>query len=133
MKITRVKALVAGCVVLLVLGIGAGVAYAALVDTKELRYKTQAALRTALPGLASHELRARGVALKAAPVCADIAGWTKERMRASCTATTASGDPVKVIATGDDATRHHSYTVLVDGRPVIENARCLGPDCQKKS
>ncbi|HEX2316893.1 MAG TPA: hypothetical protein VHJ17_24315 [Thermomonospora sp.] len=104
--------------------------YFAFFDEKELRYKTQRALRTALPALAAAELKARGHALSGDLRCADLAGWTKRKLRVRCSGTTTAGKPVQVIGAAEDATRREFFTVLVDGRPVVQNAPCLGADCR---
>ncbi|MWK34303.1 hypothetical protein GEV43_09775 [Actinomadura sp. J1-007] len=126
------KALVLGVAAVLMVGAAAAVAYVTLIDSKELRYKTQASLRGALPTAAAAELRARGISLKTPLSCTDVPGWTKRKMRASCTGTTDDKRTVHVIGSGEDATRANYYTILVGGRPLVQNATCLGGDCKKK-
>jgi hypothetical protein len=132
-KITRVKGMALGLAGLAVLGAVAAIAYVFLTDSKELRYPTQSALRGALGATAADELRSRGIALRKDLTCQDLPGWTKLKLRAGCHGSTADKKPVQVIGTGEDETREHHYTILVDGRPVVENARCLGADCRKRS
>ncbi|MBA8956708.1 hypothetical protein ACFQU9_35095 [Actinomadura namibiensis] len=126
------KPVLFGLLALAVVGVGAAVVYVTLIDVKELRHPTQAKLRGAVPKAATAELQARGVALNTGLTCQDMPGWTKEKMRVACTGKAAGNKRVQVIATGEEATRDHYYTILVDGRPVVENASCLGPDCKVK-
>lgn len=129
---SRKKALILGAAALLVLMAAGGAAFLALSGGKELKYKTQAALRKALPVTAAAELRQRGVALAAPLKCADVPGWSKERLRVSCTGTTTQKKPVEVLGSGDVKTARAYYTILVDGRPVVANASCLGADCRSQ-
>ncbi|WP_227023345.1 hypothetical protein [Actinomadura rubrobrunea] len=131
MKITRVTALVVGIAALAAASVITGVGYLVLADRTHLRYDSQAALRRALPGNAAAELRARGIALNGALRCRDIPGWSERRLRVSCHGVTADRKPVQVIGTGDHATRQHYFTILVDGRPLLQNSTCLGDDCRR--
>jgi hypothetical protein len=101
-------------------------------SAKELRYGTQAALLRAVPTTAAAELRARGVRLAKPLSCASMPGATKKKMRVSCTGKTPQNQPIEVIASGEDETQDHYFTILVNGRPLVQNADCLGTDCQKK-
>ncbi|WP_433469914.1 hypothetical protein [Spirillospora sp. CA-128828] len=132
LKMSRTMALILGSAALLVVVAVAGGAYLLLSGHEELTYKTQAALRKALPVTATAELHKRGVTLTSALKCEDLPGWTPRKMRVSCTGTTSDKKPVEVIGSGEQATRKNNYTILVDGRPVVENAPCLGADCVKK-
>lgn len=127
-----VKILIATVVGLLLVAAAIGVMYVTLFDNKELRYKTQAKLRAAIPATAADELRARGHALRTGLSCQDLSGWTKKSMRVSCTGTTASKASVQVIGTGEEKTQEQYYTILLDGRPLVQNKGCLGADCRKK-
>jgi hypothetical protein len=129
---SRKKALILGSAALLVLGAAGGAAFLALSGGDELKYKTQAALRKALPVTAAAELHQRGVTLAAPLKCEDLAGWTKERLRVSCSGRTSDKKPVEVLGSGDKKTAKTYYTILVDGRPVVENASCLGADCHSQ-
>ncbi|WP_026340996.1 hypothetical protein [Actinomadura atramentaria] len=129
MKITRVKALILGVVSLAV--VGGAVTGVLLATAKELRYPTQTKLRSALPAAATAELKSRGVALGGPLSCADLPGWTKKRLRATCSGTTANKQAVDVIGTGDEASAKHYFTILVAGSPVVQNAPCLGKGCRK--
>jgi hypothetical protein len=131
-NVSRKKALILGSAGLLVLVAVAGGAYLLLSGREELRYKTQAALRGAMPVTATAELHKRGVQLGSPLKCEDLPGWTKTKMRVSCTGTTSDKKQVKVIGSGEQETHKASYTILVDGHPVVENAPCLGGDCAKK-
>lgn len=131
-EINRKKALIAGSAAFFVLlVVGAGVAFLTLSGGDELRYKTQSALRKSLPVTAAAELRARGVALRAPLKCKDLPGWTKQKMRASCTGTTTDKRDVQVLGSGEEKTRKSYYTILVGGHPVVQNAPCLGADCKR--
>lgn len=121
-----------GGATVLVLAVGAALAYVTLIDTTELRYKTQTALRGGLPDAAAAELRARGVTLTGPLSCRDMPGWTKRKMRAMCTGTASDKRQVQVIGSGEDETKANYYTILVGGRPMVENATCLAADCHKK-
>lgn len=111
--------------------VGVGVlAYSAMTDEKELRHPTQAQLRRALPQLAAAELKTRGHALQRPLTCTDMAGWTAHKMRVRCTGTTTQGLPVEVYGAAEKATATEYFTILVDGRPVVQNAPCLATDCR---
>ncbi|MFI0483952.1 hypothetical protein [Actinomadura sp. 9N215] len=132
MGTNRRKALVLGSAALLVLVlVGAGVAFV-VTGREELQYKTQSALRKAMPATAAAELQQRGVALASPLKCEDLPGWTKTKMRVSCSGTTSDKKPVEVLGTGEQDSHKNNYTILVDGQPVVENASCLGADCHKK-
>ncbi|MGI5204400.1 hypothetical protein ACQEU6_22810 [Spirillospora sp. CA-108201] len=131
-SIGRKQALILGSAALLVIAVVGGGAFLLLSGGHELQYKTQAALRSALPMTAAAELNKHGVRLGAPLRCADLPGWTKKKMRVSCTGMTSDEKPVEVIGSGEQESRKNYYTILVDGRPVVENATCLGADCHKK-
>lgn len=128
-QIGRKKALILGSAALLVLAVAGGGAFLLLSGREELTYKTQSALREALPVTAAAELHERGVTLASPLKCEDLPGWTKEKLRVSCTGTTSDKKPVEVLGSGERDTAESHYTILVDGRPVVENATCLGADC----
>ncbi len=129
----RAKALVLGTVGIVVAVGAAGLAYLAFHDTKELRYKSQNALRTGVARAGGEELAHRGVSLKSTLTCADSLGWTKRKMRVNCTSSTSDHQRVQIIGAGEGATQDQYYTILVNGRPLVQNATCLGADCRKKS
>ena len=118
------------CLVVAVAGVAA---FLWFTSGKELRYKTQAALLQAVPTTAADELRARGVRLKTPLSCASMPEATIKRMRVSCTARTAGNRPVQVFAAGEAMTQDHYFTILVNGRPLVQNAACLGADCSKEN
>ncbi|GAA2249902.1 hypothetical protein GCM10010402_00670 [Actinomadura luteofluorescens] len=132
LRIGRRQALVLGSAALLVIAVVGGGAFLLLSGGQELQYKTQAALRKALPVTATAELHKHGVRLGAPLRCADLPGWTKKKMRVSCTGMTSDEKPVEVFGSGELETRKNYYTILVNGRPVVENASCLGADCRKQ-
>ncbi|WP_225993913.1 hypothetical protein [Actinomadura rudentiformis] len=122
-----------GIAALVLVGVAATIVYATLIDTKELRYQTQAELLNSTRTTAGAELRSRGVPLSTALSCAHMPGWTDAKMRVACTGTTADKKAVQVLASGEREKREHYYTILLDGRPIVENAHCLGTDCQKQN
>ncbi|TDC90796.1 hypothetical protein E1285_14165 [Actinomadura sp. 7K507] len=128
----RKKALILGAAALLVLVVAGGGAFLLLSGGDELNYKTQAALRKALPVTAAAELQQRGVKLASPLECEDLPGWTKEKLRVSCSGTTTDKKPVKVIGSGEQETAESNYTILVNGKPLVENAPCLGADCDNQ-
>ncbi|TDD35728.1 hypothetical protein E1287_12980 [Actinomadura sp. KC06] len=129
MGTNRKKALILGSAALLVLVlVGGGVAFV-VTGGDELKYQTQSALRKAMPATAAAELQKRGVTLASPLKCEDLPGWTKTKMRVSCTGTTSDKKPVEVIGSGEQETDKSYYTILVDGQPLVENVSCLGADC----
>ncbi|MBO2464549.1 hypothetical protein J4709_43965 [Actinomadura sp. LCR2-06] len=133
MVMNRKKALLLGSAVLLVLVVAGGAAWLLVTSGGDLSYKTQAALRKALPAKAADELTVRGLSLQSPLKCEDLPGWTKQRMRVSCSGTTADNKQVRVLGSGEESSKRNYFTILVDGRPVVENAQCLGASCHKKT
>lgn len=132
-EISRKKALILGSAALFVLVVvGGGAAFLLVSGGEDLKYKTQSALRKALPDAAAAELRKHGVTLQSPLKCEDMPGWTKSKMRVSCTGTTSDKKPVEVLGSGEKETAKSYYTILVDGRPVVENAPCLGDGCDRR-
>ncbi|WP_254716012.1 hypothetical protein [Actinomadura sp. WMMB 499] len=130
---TRKKAAIMGSAVAALLVLG-GVAAAAIVlvtGGRELPYETQAQLQKAMPSMAAAELETRGVTLAGPLECEETPGASKQRLRVSCTGTTADKKPVEVLGSGQLETQDSFYTILVDGKPVVENAACIGKDCEK--
>jgi len=132
-KITRMRVVAASVTGLVLAGAVAAIAFVVLSDSKELRYPTQTALRDSLATNATEELRRRGITLASELRCNDIQGWTKLRLRAGCRGSTTDKRPVQVIGTGEDRTKRHHFTILVDGRPVVENAECIGAGCRRQA
>jgi hypothetical protein len=114
-----------------IIGIGVGVAVL-LLGGKELRYKTQAELLAAIPRIASAELYAHGHHLALPLACRTMPHATKFSMLVSCVGTTAKKEQVKVFGAAEDAVKEEYYTILVDGRPLVQNVHCLGADCRVK-
>jgi hypothetical protein len=98
---------------------------------KELRHKTQTALLIATPMTASDELRSRGHYLVKPLTCQDMPGFTKRRMRVSCLGSTTDAKRVQVIGAAEDRVKEEYYTILLNGRPLVQNAHCLGRDCRR--
>ncbi|SEG93190.1 hypothetical protein SAMN04489712_13739 [Thermomonospora echinospora] len=128
----RAKVLI-GAVAAVVLVVSGTIAYLVFSDRRELRHETQVALRTAMPALATAELRSRGHALNGPLKCADMAGWTKRKMRVRCAGTTTDHKPVEVIGAAEHVGKQEFFTILVDGRPVVQNVPCLGSDCRTEN
>jgi hypothetical protein len=125
------KILIGTAAGVLVAGAVAGAGYFTLAGGgEELRHKTQHALRTAVPSLAAAELQTRGHPLAKPLTCRDLPGWTKQRMRVGCTGSTTAGKPVEVIGSAERTTAREYFTILVNGRPLVENAGCLATDCK---
>jgi hypothetical protein len=99
---------------------------------KQLKYRTQAALLRAVPVRAADELRARGVQLTAPLACTSMPEATKKKMRVACTGMAQGRKAVQVVAAGETRTQDQYYTILVGGRPVVQNADCMGADCRHK-
>lgn len=99
---------------------------------KQLKYRTQAALLRAVPVTAAAELRARGVRLTAPLACTSMPEATKKKMRVACTGMAQGRKAVQVVAAGEARTQDQYYTILVGGRPVVQNAGCMGADCRHK-
>lgn len=99
---------------------------------KQLRYRTQAALLRAVPVTATAELRHRGVPLTTPLTCRSMPGATKRRMRVACSGLAQGRRAVHVVAAGQASTQDQYFTILVAGRPLVQNVDCLGADCRKK-
>ena len=126
----RKKALILGSAALVVLAlVGGGVAFL-LTGRGELKYKTQSAMRRALPTTAAAELNKHGVSLASSLQCKDLPGWTKSKLRVTCSGTTSDKKQVEVLGSGEEESHESYYTILVDGHPIVENKSCLGADCK---
>lgn len=127
----RDKILIGAAAGVVAVGAAGGAAYFVFFD-KELRYQTQAELRAATPQLATAELRARGHTLSAPLACRDMPGWTKQKMRVRCDGRTTRRERVQVLGAAEDKVKEEYFTILLNGRPVVQNAGCLATDCPKK-
>ena len=114
------------------LALAVGLGFLLFGSHKELRYRTQAALLRAVPVTAADELRARGVRLTAPLACSSMPEATKKKMRVACTGMAQGHKAVQVVAAGEARTQDQYYTILVGGRPVVQNAGCMGADCRHK-
>ncbi|WP_165965943.1 hypothetical protein [Actinomadura sp. 7K534] len=124
----KILILAAAAALLVLALVGGAVAYLVF-RGEELTYQTQAAMRKALPVTAAAELHEHGVKLAEPLKCADLPGATQDKLRVSCAGTTSDKKPVAVFGSGDRETAESHYTILVAGKPVVENAPCLGADC----
>jgi hypothetical protein len=123
-----VKRFIGVAAAVVVCGISAAVAVF-LFGGKELRHKTQAELLAAVPKIASDELYARGRHLSLPLACRNMPGSTKRSMRVSCVGTTAKKERVMVLGAAEDEVKEEYFTILVNGRPLVQNVNCLGADC----
>ena len=118
---------------LILVGCVIAIAYITLADHhKELRHQTQAQLLQAIPGTATAELRARGVTLSQPLNCWSMAGATPKKMRVACAGKTIRAERIQVIGAAESKVQEEYFTILVDGRPLVQNAGCLGTDCHAK-
>lgn len=98
---------------------------------KELLHSTERSLLGAASRYAPQELTARGYQMTNKLACARQPGSTKNSIRIRCTGVTKAKKPVIVLAAVEKETEDEYFTILVDGRPVIENARCLAQECKR--
>lgn len=137
-QLTAVKLIIGTVIALATAGIATGVGYIALVGNggqgqpPKPRYTTQAALLGATPIRAADALREHGHDLTGPLVCRDLPGVTARRLRLTCAGTTTTRRNVQVIAAADVSRRAEYYTILVGGRPLVQNVTCLGADCHRK-
>jgi hypothetical protein len=117
---------------LVVTGVAVALVYVTLIDHKELRYKTQAALLAAIPRTATGELAKRGVTLAVPLGCWSMPEATPRNLRVACVSQTVKGKRVKVIGAGEHRVQEQYFTILVEGRPLVQNAGCLGADCHPR-
>jgi hypothetical protein len=123
-----IGALCALILVVCVIAIG----YITLIDHKELRHHTQAQLLQAIPGAAASELRARGLTLSKPLNCWSMAEATPKKMRVACEGKTTRAERIQVFGAAESKVQEEYFTILVDGRPLVQNAECLGTDCHPK-
>jgi hypothetical protein len=114
------------------LALAVGLGFLLFGSHKQLSYRTQAALLRAVPVTAAAELRARGVRVTTPLACTSMPEATKKKMRVACTGMAQGRKAVQVVAAGETRTQDQYYTILVGGRPVVQNAACLGADCRHK-
>ena len=126
------RRIVAGVVAVIGLGMITAVVLGLLMiyGGRELRHKNQAELRAATPTMAGDELRMRGHHLARPLVCQDMPGATKRHMRVSCSGATTDHTRVLVIGTAEDKVKEEYFTILLGGRPLVQNVECLGPNCR---
>lgn len=129
LQMDRKKILILGAAVLLALALAGGAVAYLVFGGEKLTYETQPALRKALPVTAAAELSRRGVELAEPLRCVDLPGRTEDKLRVSCSGTTSDKQPVTVFGSGNRKTAESHYTILIAGKPIVENAPCLGADC----
>lgn len=113
----------------LMTGVGVTLVDVTFFDKQDVRYKDQAALLAAMPYTATGELTARGLRLAAPLECWSMPEATPQKLRVACSGRTTEAKPILVIAAGEQRVRRQYFTILVDGRPVVQNTSCLGADC----
>ncbi|MBC6460097.1 hypothetical protein HKK72_19715 [Actinomadura sp. HBU206391] len=101
-------------------------------ESEELRHKSQTALLAATPTIAGDELRSRGHYLERPLTCWSLPGHTKRHMRVGCSGSTTDRKRVQVIGAAEDKRKEEYFTILLNGRPLVQNANCLGADCRRK-
>jgi hypothetical protein len=99
---------------------------------KELRHHTQAQLLKAIPVTASAELRSRGYTLSQPLRCWNMKEATPQKMRVACAGTSARDEKIQVIGAAETKVKEEYFTILVNGRPLVQNVACLGADCHPK-
>ena len=120
--------IVAGLVVATV-----AIVYVSLFEHRELRYGTEGALLAAVPGIASGELASRGVGLSEPLGCWNMPEATPSKLRVACEGRSTRAKRIQVIAAAEKKGLQQYFTILVDGRPLVQNAHCLGADCSAKT
>jgi hypothetical protein len=131
----NVKFIMGTVAALLVAGVAgvAGVAVAPTFvrfdDQKGLRYRSQAALLAALPSVAIAELRSHDLVLAAPLGCWTMPEATPVTLRVACSGQTVRGKGVQVLGATEQQLKTQFFTILVEGRPLVQNAACLGTDC----
>jgi hypothetical protein len=128
----HVKVYIGALGALILVGCAIAIGYITLADHRELRHHTQAQLLQAIPGTATAELRARGLTLSKPLNCWSMAGATPKKMRVACAGQTIRSERIQVIGAAESKVQEEYFTILVDGRPLVQNAGCLGADCHAK-
>lgn len=126
---TNKKILISSIAGAIVAGLAIAVAMVTIFGN-DLRYPTQDLLLGAVPTTAQAELGAKGHQLAEPLSCQNMVEATKENMLVSCTGTTSANLPVQVFGAAMEKSKHEYYTILVSGKPLVKNARCLGADCK---
>lgn len=110
--------------------VGIAVAAAALLLGGGIRYESQAAMLKRMPAVAKAELTTRGQHLAGPLVCESMEGASQEKLLVRCSGETTARKPVRVFGAAMAKPQREYYTILVDGRPLVKNAPCLGADCE---
>jgi hypothetical protein len=98
---------------------------------KELLYETESSLLRATSKFAPQELATRGYRLAGQLSCGRQPGSAEGSIRVKCTGATSTRKPVIVLASVEQESEDEYFTILVDGQPVVENARCLAQECRR--
>ena len=130
---TPVKVFIGILAGLAVAGVAVALVYVSCFDHRELRYGTEGALLAAVPGIAAGELNSRGVRLSEPLGCWSMPEATPRKLRVACDSRTTRAGRVQVIAAAEKKEVQQYFTILVDGRPLVQNAHCLGADCRAES
>jgi len=129
---TPVKVFIGAAAGILVAGVAAALVYVSFFDHRELRYKTEGALLAAMPTTAAAELTSHNVALSEPLGCWALPEATPKKLRVACEGRTTKASRVQVIGAAEKKTVQQYFTILVDGKPLVQNAGCLGDDCHPK-
>lgn len=135
MNTHNVKLIVGAVAALLLAGVAVALVFARLADLadqKGTRYKSQAALLAALPSAATAELSSRGLVLAGPLGCWTMPEATPHKLRVACSGQTARGRGVQILAASEQKFKKQFFTILVEGRPLVQNAPCLGSGCRAK-
>lgn len=128
-----VKLIVLGAVAaLLVAGVAVALVCVGSYDQKGLRYESQAALLAALPAAATAELSSHGLRLASPLGCWTMPEATPAKLRVACSGQTVRGKGVQILGSSEQNVKEQFFTILVEGRPLVQNAACLGADCRAR-
>ncbi|WP_460364891.1 hypothetical protein [Actinocorallia lasiicapitis] len=126
---TKKKLLIAGVGGMIVTALVVAVAMV-FVFNSSVRYETQAQMLASVPTSAGAELDGRGTKLSGPLTCTTLPESNAKKWLVGCEGETTGAKSVQVFgATLVDDEREY-YSILVDGKPVVKNARCLGADCK---
>jgi hypothetical protein len=125
-----VKVYICALGALILVGCGVAVGYLILfAHHKELRHHDQAQLLKAMPITTTAELRHRGLTLSKPLTCWNMRETTPRKMRVACVGTTTKNEKIQAIGAAESKVQEEYFTILVDGRPLVQNVDCLGADC----
>jgi hypothetical protein len=128
-----VKVYIGALGALIVAGCAVAIGYLTLfAHPKELRHHNQAQLLAAMPVTATAELRHRGFVPRKPLHCWNMREAAPKKMRVACSGTTTKSERIQVIGAAEAKKKEEYFTILIDGRPLVQNVGCLGADCHPK-